>query len=114
MPGTFTFVPSTTAGQVVPLDEIPEDVKTNVTEAWAALKGNEGRIRATFANKDEADVWYRFAASYAAQFPEGALKMRRSPTKDKPSDATIDFTLKRDVEANGERRAESPTGTAKK
>jgi predicted NUDIX family NTP pyrophosphohydrolase len=110
---TFTFVPSTKAGQVVPLDEIPEEVKTNVDEAWGALKGTDGRIRATFANKDEADVWFRQAASYATQHPSGALKMRRSPTKDK-TDNVIDFTMKADLEANGERRAESPTGSAKK
>jgi hypothetical protein len=109
----LTFVPTTTAAGLITLDMIPEDVKSDVEESYAAMAANHGRIRAEFDTKEEADIFSRQAASYCTQRPQGALKFRRSPTKGLP-DHVVDFTIKRDVEANGERRGESPTAEANK
>lgn len=111
----LSFIPALTGPGIVPLSEIPEDIVSDIEEAYAALANSNGRIRAEFDTKEEADLFCRYAASYVAQRPEGALKFRRSPTRElkKFEGKVVDFTVKADVEENGKRRAASPTGSAK-
>lgn len=109
----LTFVPTVSGVGLIPMEEIPQDVRDEMEEAYASLSKAEGRIRAEFDNEEEANVYCRQAASYCTQRADGALKFRRSPTKGLPKNV-VDFRVTRNVEENGQRRADSPTESAKK
>lgn len=99
----LTFVPNLSAGTLIPMAEIPDDVKEEMEEAYAQLAGHDGRIRAEFDTKDEATLYCRQAASYCSQRAAGVLKFRRSPTKGLPENV-VDFTVKADLPANAEKK----------
>lgn len=101
----LSFVPNLSAGTLIPLAEIPEDVQQEMEEAYEQLAGHDGRIRAEFDSKDEATLYCRQAASYCSQRPNGVLKFRRSPTKGLPENV-VDFTVKADLPANAEKKSE--------
>jgi hypothetical protein len=107
-----TFIPNTAAGTLIPMDEIPTDVRDDVEEAFKLLSQADGRIRVEFDTKEEKATFSRQAASYCAQRPEGKLKFRWSPSKGLPETAG-DFRVTRDVEANGKDR-ETTDGADKK
>jgi hypothetical protein len=98
------FIPNTTGVALLPLESIPQDVRDEIEEAYQSLKTMDGRIRVEFDTEDEAAIYCRQAASYAAQRPEGAVKFRRSPTKGLPKNV-VDFRVTADLPANGERNA---------
>lgn len=98
-----TFIPNTAAGTLIPMDEIPDDVKDDVEEAYKLLSQADGRIRVEFDTKEEKAVFSRQAASYCAQRPEGKLKFRWSPSKGLP-ETSGDFRVTRDLEGNGKDR----------
>jgi hypothetical protein len=99
MARTLAFVPNVSGSALLPLADIPEDVMQEIDDAYENLRGHDGRIRATFDSKEEADIYCKQAASYAAQRPAGALKFRRSPTKGL-AENVVDFTVKADLPAN--------------
>jgi hypothetical protein len=100
----LTFVPNISAGTIIPMADIPEDVREEMEEAYTQLQGHDGRIRAEFDTEDEALLYCRQAASYCAQRDGGVLKFRRSPTKGLPKNV-VDFTVKADLPANAEAKA---------
>lgn len=101
----LTFVPNLSSGTLIPMDEIPDDVKEEMEEAYTQLSGRDGRIRAEFDTEDEATLYCRQAASYCTQREAGVLKFRRSPTKNLPKNV-VDFTVKADLPANAEKKNE--------
>jgi hypothetical protein len=107
-----TFIPSNTAGMLVPMEQIPQDVIDDIEEAFKLLSGTDGRIRVEFDTKEEKALFSQHAASYAAQRPDGKLKFRWSPSKGLPETAG-DFRVTRDLPANGETRqtTDGPAGS---
>lgn len=83
MKGAIKFVPntSTSGASLVPIDDIPTDVITDIEAIYDNLKVADGRFRAEFDNEVEALQFVRYATSYCAQRPAGAIRFRRSPTK---------------------------------
>jgi hypothetical protein len=102
--GKMEFIPATVATGIIPMDQIPQDVKDDFEGAWKEMQKSEGRMRVSFDTKAEALKWTREMASYAANRPGGALRFRRSPTKGLP-DEVVDFRITADLEANAKRKA---------
>jgi len=91
----FTFIPTQSAAgsSNVTVDEIPEDVRKDVEAVYAALKTNpNGRMRVSFKSKAEALQWIAVASAYCKIRTEGAIRFRRSPTRDLPENV-IDFRI---------------------
>lgn len=101
MARTLSFVPTSAAGTLVPYSEIPEDVISDMEEALTALGESSGRIHAKFDNEAEKATFSQYAASWAAQRPNGKVVFRWSPTRGNQKNEG-DFTLKRDTSGNGE------------
>jgi len=98
----FTYVPNqqTSAASTLAVDEIPEDVRNDCEAVYAALKQNpNGRMRVEFADKAEALRWIAVASAYCKIRPAGAVRFRRSPTRDLPENV-IDFRIT-DIPKNG-------------
>lgn len=90
-----TFVPTTTkAGSIlIPLEEIPEEIKAEVEAMYAGLKANpNGRMRIAFEKAEEVGEYVLQVTSYCEQRPEGAIRFRRSPTRNLP-DTMVDFRI---------------------
>lgn len=95
-----TFVASATSAGRTPLDQIPDDVKQEVLAALDQISKSDGRIRTEFDTEDEANLFMKQAADFAAQH-KPALKVRRSPTRNLPANV-VDWRVTRDVPANGQ------------
>ena len=104
MPRKTQHIVDVKSNQLIPLDEIPQDVKDFAEEVYAWQRKTSGRERVTYDNDQERELESRQLASYAAQRPQGVLKYTRSPSKGLPPHA-MDFRLSADVEANGNRNA---------
>jgi len=104
----LAFIQSTTAGNVIALDEIPQDVKDEIDATYASIAKSDGRIRAEFDDEAEALLYCKQAASYCAQH-RPVWKFRRSPTRNLPP-TTVDFRVTADVAENGQ----APAKDAKK
>lgn len=98
------FVPDTTGPVRTPLEEIPQDVKQYVEEVYTRQRKVPGRERASYDTVKELDTEWKQMVDYAAQRPQGILKIRRSPTRNLP-ETTMEFRVSADVEANGARNA---------
>lgn len=91
----FTYVPNTTqsAKSDLTVEEIPEDVRSDVEAVYAALKANpNGRMRVEFEDKTKALQWIAVATAYCKIRPDGAIRFRRSPTRNLP-DNVVDFRI---------------------
>jgi len=91
----FTFVPTQQAASSsnLAVSDIPEDVRKDCEQVYAALKQNpNGRMRVEFASKTEALQWVAVASAYCKIRPDGAIRFRRSPTRDLP-DNVVDFRI---------------------
>lgn len=91
----LAFVPTTAPGvtALVALDDIPQDVKDEVEEVYANLKANpNGRIRAEFDTPAELRVYVTQVTSYCELRPAGAIRFRKSPTKNLPQNV-MDFRI---------------------
>lgn len=98
--GKFQFVPTAGGNQLVPWEEIPEDVVNQMEEAANLLLSSSGRIHATFDNKEQKDLFSQYATSWGKLRPAGEITFRWSPTKgNQPHEG--DFTLKRVVAPSG-------------
>lgn len=97
----FTFVPTSSAGTLVPWDSIPENIVKDMEGALEVLGSTSGRMHAKFDSEAEKATFSQYAASWAAQRPGGKVIFRWSPTKGNAKNEG-DFTLKRDVAGNGE------------
>lgn len=89
------FIPtqSNAAGGTLDIDEIPQEVKDEVEEIYAGLKANPaGRMRIEFDTVGELVLYANQVQSYCSQRPTGAIRFRRSPTKNLP-DTAMDFRI---------------------
>lgn len=94
--GSFQFVPTAGGTSLVPWEEIPEDVKTQMEEAAELLLSTSGRIHATFRDEAEKALFSQYATSWGKLRPAGEITFRWSPTKGNQKHEG-DFTLKRVV-----------------
>ena len=95
-----TFIPDVKGTQHIPLADIPEDVKAFVEDTLKQQTSTGGRTRVEYDSADELATEFRQMVSYAAQRPEGLLKIRKSPTRDL-ADNVMDVRIVHDVAANG-------------
>lgn len=89
------FVPNATTGVIsqVALADIPQDVRDEVEEIYAALKANpNGRMRSEFDTVEELRQYVTQVVSYCEQRPAGAIRFRKSPTKKLP-DTVVEFRI---------------------
>lgn len=97
----MTFVPNVGGVALIPLEDIPVDVVADVEEAYASLRGHDGRIRVEFDTKEEKSIFGQQATSYCKQRLEGKLTFRWSPSRNLAENVG-DFTVKADLPANAE------------
>lgn len=99
--GDITFVPSTSngLGGLLPLDQIPDDIKAEVEEIYAGLKTNpNGRMRVEFDTKGELAQYVLQVTSYCKQRTDPQTgevveyRFRKSPTKGL-KDTQMDFRV---------------------
>lgn len=102
----ITFNPTGTS--TITLDAIPDQVKSDVEELYAATYWPQGdtskdRLEKPVAgnflveedSKEAVNQWFAYAKSYGAQRPDGTLILRRSPTKKaNRSDAQMYVTIR--------------------
>lgn len=89
----------------IPVAEIPDEIKAEVEEVYAALKANpNGRMRAAFDTKQEMLEYQTQVTSYCRQRTvDGAaapLRFRKSPTKNLP-ETTMDYRISDPLPDNG-------------
>lgn len=124
MARSIVFVPSsnpTKGSRPIALDDVPQDVRDEVEEAYAAMKSNpNGRFRATFDSKAELLQYLAHANAYCANRPEtlivtdengtetvvlaGPIRFRRSPSKGLPENV-MDYRVT-DLQTEEEKRTE--------
>lgn len=111
---TATFIPNVSASattSTLSLDDIPEDVRTEVEEIYAALKSApDGRMRVQFDTVDELRQYQRWATAYCAMRPDGAIRFRKSPTRGLP-ETVIDFRITDLLTENEEKTADVRAAT---
>lgn len=84
-----TFIPTSTGAgpSLIPLEQIPQDVKDEAEEIFKILQQNEGRIRVQFDTVPELDLYLKRMKSYCEQRPAGKLYFRISPVRSLPDEA---------------------------
>jgi hypothetical protein len=92
----LTFIPNavskSSGGVKLELEDIPQDVRTEVEESYETLKTNPGRLRATFDTLAEMNTYIAQVTAYCALRPAGELRFRKSPTRGLPA-TTMDFRI---------------------
>jgi len=113
--GNVTFVPSSSGGAtgLIPLDQIPQEVKDEVEEIYDTLKDNDGRMRVEFETEAEVKQYAAQVNSYCEQRPVelgGPIRFRRSPTRGLAK-TFMDFrvTDRKDESEEAEETAEKAT-----
>lgn len=100
---TLKFIPTVTASsgpKVYSLEEIPDEVKNDVEEAYELLKKQNGRLAVEFPSVGELNLYMAHVKSYCELRPAGAIRFRKSPTKNlKPTQMEFRIT---DVETPNE------------
>lgn len=72
---------------------IPDEIISDVEEAYAFLIANPGKVAHMEAkDANELASWFKYARAYVKRRPDGALKIRRLPSKHLP-DNHARFTL---------------------
>lgn len=124
MARSTVFVPSanpTKGARPIALEDVPQDVRDEVEEAYAAMKSNpNGRFRATFDTKAELLQFLAHANAYCANRPEaftvtdengvesvvlgGPIRFRRSPSKGL-AENVMDYRVT-DIQTEEEKRTE--------
>ena len=100
-----TKVSSGESGTHLALEDIPQDIRTEVEEAYAGMKANPyGRFRASFDTAEEMATYIAQVTAYCAQRPAGAIRFRKSPTRNLP-DNTMDFRIT-DLKTEAEQKTE--------
>lgn len=93
---TLTFIPNAqskgTASAGMSLDDIPQEIRTDVEEVYTALKTNPGRMRVNFDTIAELNQYIAQVTAYCNLRPEGKLRFRKSPTRNLPA-TTMDFRI---------------------
>lgn len=90
----LTFIPSQQSnggGSLIPMDEIPQDVKVQAEEIFTALQQHSGSMEAHFPTVQELLTYEKQLRSYGEQrMVDGKpapIFYRRSPWKDRPETA---------------------------
>ncbi len=97
-----TFIQTVSGPNLIALDEIPQDVKDFVEDAYKNARKTDGRVHAEYETKAELELEFKQMASYCAQRKAGVLKIRKSPTRNLP-DNVMEFRVSADLPANGAR-----------
>lgn len=93
-----TFIPTTSpVASVMPLDQIPQEIKDEVEEMYAALKKADGRFSISFDTKQEVSEYEKQVKAYCAGRVDSLgqpapIRYRRSPAKGLP-ETTIQFRV---------------------
>jgi hypothetical protein len=87
--------PSPSVGALVPLEDIPKELRDDIEEAYSLLKANpSGRMHSVFDTKEEAAQFETWVRSYCAQrtvtdpagdVVEVPIRYRKSPVKGAPN-----------------------------
>jgi len=79
----LTFVPDSgkTGTTRLTLDQISDEVKTDVEEVYKALKANPGRMRVSFPSVGELNAYEAQMKAYCELRPSGPLAYRKSPSR---------------------------------
>lgn len=93
-----TFVPTTSpVSASMPLDQIPQEIKDEIEEMYAALKKAEGRFSIGFDTKQEVSEYEKQVKAYCSGRVDtlgkpAPIRYRRSPAKSLP-ETTIQFRI---------------------
>lgn len=109
---TAQFIQTISGNVVIPLDEIPQDVKDLCEEIYAKVSKSDGRYRLEYDTKEELATEYRQMASYCAQH-KPVWTIRKSPTRQLP-ETTMDVRISVDIPANGAKQVPEVPATAGK
>ena len=90
----LTFIPNAVskADTGLTLEDIPQDVRDDCEEVYAALKTNPGRMRVAFDTLAELNTYIAQATAYCRLRPAGPIRFRKSPTRKLPA-TTMDFRI---------------------
>lgn len=88
------FIATTKASSAtdLTLDDIPDEIKTDVEQTYELLKTQQGRVRASFPSAGEAEKYVTLVKAYCDLRPNGAVRFRKSPTRNLPA-GTIEFRI---------------------
>jgi hypothetical protein len=90
------FVPNNTsksaASDLLTLEEIPDEVKSDAEEVYTMLKTNVGRMRVDFDTINELNKYESEIKAYCNLRPAGALYYRRSPARGLPK-TSMEFRI---------------------
>lgn len=100
-----TFVPAvSSAASVMPIDQIPLEIREEVEAMYTALKTADGRFSIEFDTEQEVAEYEKLVKSYCKIRPAGEIRYRRSPAKNLPK-TTIQFAI-RDIPVEKEKATE--------
>lgn len=81
----LVFVPNATSAakqsSMIDLADIPDDVRKDAEEVYAALKTSPGRMRVEFNSIAELNTYIAQISAYCKQRPEGEIRFRKSPAR---------------------------------
>lgn len=87
------------------LDAIPQDIRDDVEQAYAAIKENPSlRVRAEFDTVEEVKKFEQLVKAYCELRPAGKIRYRKSPTKGL-AENVIDFRIT-DLQTENEKTTE--------
>lgn len=103
---SVTFAPVVTGPNYIALEDIPADVKKLVDDSYEQCRKQDGNVRVEYDTVEELELEFKQMVSYAAQRPNGVLKVRKSPVRNLP-ETVMAFRVTSDPVANGARNAAS-------
>lgn len=87
------FIAATkSASNEIALEDIPEEIRTDVEQTYTLLKTNPGRVQASFPSAGEAEKYVNLVKAYCKVRPGGEVRFRKSPTRNLPN-GTIEFRI---------------------
>jgi len=115
----LTFVANTVSSTgTIPLDQIPQEVKDDAEEVYKVLKTNHGRMKVDFPSVGELNAYIANLKAYCEQRPEGAIRFRKSPTRNLPKTSMefriTDLETPEEATTNGIRQAVEEVKTTTK
>ena len=105
------FIPNSsksTGAVVLPLEEIPQEVKQDAEDVYKMLKTQPGRMRVNFESLGELNTYITQITSYCDQRPTelgGPIRFRKSPARKNSMPATAMEFRVTDVQTEAEQTA---------
>jgi len=88
-----TFIPSTSPTPITTtLESIPQEIRDEVEQIYAALKLADGRFTVEYDTEQEVAEYEKMVKAYCKVRPGGEIRYRRSPAKGLPK-TTIQFRI---------------------